>query len=74
MIMVVVNHLSKHAPFIPLKVCLFTFNFCVCDAKNTVRCLVTHQTMFYIAGPIKKLSLKHSFCEAVSTCLFNRVL
>jgi hypothetical protein len=53
--------------------CLLTFNFCVCSAKNTVRYLVIHQTAFYTVGSTKKLSLKRSFCEAVFTCFFNWV-
>jgi len=53
--------------------CLFTFNFCVCDVKNTIRCSVTYQTAFYIMEPTKKLSLKRNFYEVVFTCFFNRV-
>jgi hypothetical protein len=46
--------------------------FCVCDETNTVKCLVTKKTTFYIMEPTKKKkSLKHSFCEAVFICFFN---
>jgi len=47
--------------------------FYVCGVKNATRCLVIHQTTFYIVGPTKKLSLKRSFYEVVFTCHFNRV-
>jgi hypothetical protein len=52
---------------------LFSFNFCVCDVKNTVRYLIIHQTVFYTMGSIKKLNLKRSFCEVVFTCFLNWV-
>jgi len=55
------------------RLCLFYTCFCVCGATHATRCLVTNQTVFYTAGPTKKLSLKHSFCEAVFTCFFNWV-
>jgi hypothetical protein len=51
------------------RVCFF-INFYVCSETNIIRCLVTNQIVFYIAEPIKKLSLKYSFCEAVFTCFF----
>lgn len=53
------------------RLCLFYTCFCVCGVTNAIRCLVTYQTMFCTAGPTKKLSLKHIFCEAVFTCFFN---
>jgi hypothetical protein len=51
--------------------CLFSTCFCVCDAKNTARCLVIVKIVFYTAGPTKKLSLKRSFHEAVFTCFLT---
>jgi hypothetical protein len=53
---------------------LFCNCFCVSGATNAAKCFVTNQTPFCTAGPTKKLSLKRSFCEAVFTCFFNRVL
>jgi hypothetical protein len=50
---------------------LFFINFYICGETNTIRYLVTNQTVFCIAGPTKKLSLKHSFCEAVFTYFYN---
>ena len=50
---------------------LFYTCFCVCGVTNAARFLVTNQTVFYTTRPTKKLSLKHSFCEVVFTCLFN---
>jgi len=55
--------------------CKYLFNWCVCldlvfrvcGIKNIVGCLVIYQTAFYIVEPIKKLSLKYSFCEVVFT-------
>jgi len=47
-----------------LRLHLFCNRFCVCGATNAVKCLVTNQTAFCIAGSTKKLSLKHSFYES----------
>jgi len=38
-------------------VCLFFTGFCVCDETNIIRCLLINQTVFYITGFTKKLSL-----------------
>ena len=37
-----------------LRLCLFCNYFCVCDAVNATRCLITNQTVFRIAGPFIK--------------------
>jgi hypothetical protein len=58
---------------IQLRLCLFCTCFCVCGAKNIVRCLVTVKTAFCTTGPTKKLSLKCSFREVVFICFFNWV-
>ena len=50
---------------------LFCNCFCIYGATNAAKCLVTNKTMFCIARPTKKLSLKRSFCEVVFTCFFN---
>ena len=51
--------------------CWFFLNFCVCGETNAAKCLVTNQTIFYIVGPTKKLSLKRNFYEVVFTYFFN---
>ena len=40
---------------------LFCNHFCVCGATNAVKCLVTNQTAFCTAGPIKKIEFETQF-------------
>ena len=51
---------------------LFCNCFYVCGVTNTVKYLVTNQTVFCTAGFTKKLSLKHSFYEAIFTCFLTK--
>jgi hypothetical protein len=44
---------------------LFFASFCVSGETNAATCLVTKETAFYAARPIKKLNLKHSFYAAI---------
>jgi hypothetical protein len=43
------------------RVCLFSCSFYVWGVKNIVRCLVIHQTAFYIVEPIKKIKFETQF-------------
>lgn len=54
-----------------LRLRLFFTSFYVCDETNTVKCLITNQTMFCNARSTKKLTVKRSFYEAIFICFFN---